>query len=125
MGTCEFWMSEFGSADGKVKSKPVGQVSLTANRRITVSINLNDMENISTMGGVARFSGEFKDFTKKVLSRDDQTATLFQIMPTVKRLEECPHCGSPLISLLATGTGERYRACANLKGRCKWNDRSY
>lgn len=66
-------------AEGKMKLKPVGQVSLGA-KSIKVIINLSEIEKSSVMGGIATFYMNL-DHLKQVIDGKEQVTTFSQLVP--------------------------------------------
>jgi len=66
-------------SEGKMKLKPVGQVSLGA-KSLKIIINLSEIEKISAMGGIATFYVNLEHL-KQVLAAKEQVTTISQLVP--------------------------------------------
>ena len=65
--------------EGKMKLKPVGQVSLGA-KSIKIIINLSEIEKSSAMGGIATFYVNL-EYLKQVIGGKEQVTTISQLVP--------------------------------------------
>jgi len=66
-------------SEGKMKLKPVGQVSLGA-KSLKIIINLSEIEKTSVMGGIATFYVNLEHL-KQVLATKEQVTTISQLVP--------------------------------------------
>jgi len=66
-------------SEGKMKLKPVGQVSLGA-KSLKIIINLSEIEKTSVMGGIATFYVNLEHL-KQVLAAKEQVTTISQLVP--------------------------------------------
>ena len=66
-------------SEGKMKLKPVGQVSLGA-KSLKIIINLSEIEKTSVMGGIATFYVNLEHL-KQVLVAKEQVTTISQLVP--------------------------------------------
>jgi len=64
--------------EGKMKLKPVGQVSLGA-KSVKVIINLSEIDKTSVMGGIATFYMNL-DHLKRVLDQKEQVTAISQLV---------------------------------------------